>query len=115
MKRTEDDILKNMFCLMSEEKLSPAFQQNMMLRIQKEAIRIRKRNTIVRFCALFVASLMIISLAVVSFIYLDMPDIEIPTVSISPFYLFVGIISLVLLFADSWFRKMYYKKHSELE
>jgi len=110
-----NDILKTMFRLMPEEKLSLTFQQEMMVRIRKDALRIRRRNSIFRFLALAVASLIILSLAVLSFIYLEVPEISIPKVSISPLYLFIGIASLVLLFGDYLFRKVYYRKHPELK
>jgi len=110
---TENDILKTMFHLMPDEKLSPTFQQEIMLRIQKEARHIQKRNTIINLCILIVASLLIICLCVVSFIYLDIPKIQIPSIEISPLYLFIGISALILLLVDHFFRKIYNKKHPE--
>lgn len=111
---TENDILKTMFRLMPEEKLPLTFQQEMMLRIQKEAKRMQKRNSVINLCLLLLASLLIVGLCATCLIYLDIPKIQIPTIEISPFYLFIGIAALILLLADLFFRKAYYKKHPEL-
>jgi hypothetical protein len=52
---------------------------------------------------------------VASLIYLGIPQIkiEIPHVSIPSYYLYFGILVLILLFADHLLRQVYYKKHQE--
>ncbi|MDR3261004.1 MAG: hypothetical protein LBT78_04130 [Tannerella sp.] len=114
------DILKTMFARLPDETLSPAFLAETMQRIRKEAVRIRKRDEWLCIAALVAASSAIVGLAVATFIYMDVPQIEIDfpridfsRISISPFYLLIGGLSLVLLLADSLFRQMYYKKHPE--
>ncbi|MDR0348391.1 MAG: hypothetical protein LBH90_02720 [Tannerella sp.] len=104
---SENELLKKMFRLMPEEKLSSTFQQEIMLRIQTEARRIQRRNTIIQWSVLLLASLLIIGLCIVSFIYLDIPQIHLPSVKIAPLYLFMGIAALILLLADCFFRKVY--------
>jgi negative regulator of sigma E activity len=109
--RTEEeqqDILQAMFARMSDEPLPPDFLPAMMQRIREEAVRIRKRDAWWRATALTAASLTIVGLAVAVFVYQDFPRI-----SISPFHIYIGILSLVLLFVDSWFRQKYFEKHPE--
>jgi polyferredoxin len=111
----QQDILKTMFQHLPEETLPPAFLPDMMRQIRKEAARIRRRNAWLRIVALAAASSAIVGLTVATFIYMDIPQVRIewPTVSIPPFYLFIGILSLILLLADSLFRQRYYRKHPE--
>jgi polyferredoxin len=114
--RTEQqDILKTMFNHLPEETLSQAFLPEMMQRIRKESVRIRKRDERLRIAALVAASLTIVGLTAATFIYMGVPKIEIDfsMITIPPLYLFIGAFSLILLLADSLFRQRYYKKHPE--
>ena len=112
MNPTEQDILKAMFRQMPEEALPPTFQSEMMQRIRVEAIRMAKRNKLLRLLALIAASMVIIGLAVGALIYVGIPQtgIEIPHISFPPYYLYFGFLVLVLLFADHLFRQLYYKR-----
>ena len=113
--QTESDLLRSLFRRLPEEKLPSAFQQEMMMRIRKEAIRTRRRNRILLVAAYTFALAMFAGLTIVTFVFLDIPKIEIPRISISSVYIFLGIISIVLLLADYIFRRSFYKKHPELE
>lgn len=102
-----------MFDRMVDEPLPPAFLPEMMQRIREESVRIRKRDARRWKVALTAASLTIAGLAVAAFTYLDMPQFRVgfPRISIPPFYIHIGLLMLVLLFGDSWFRQKYFEKH----
>ena len=113
MNPTKQDVLKSMFSHVPEEVLPPTFHAEMMQRIRKEALRISKRNKLLRLLALIAASAATIGLAAASLIYLGIPhiEIEIPQISFPPYYLYFGAIVLILLVADHLFRQFYDKKH----
>ena len=115
--QTESDLLRALFRRLPEEKLSSAFQQEMMIRIQKEAIRARRKNRILLIVAYTFALALFAGLIVATYIYLEIPkiEIEIPRISVSSFYIFLGIISIILLLIDYVFRRSFYKKHPELK
>ncbi|MDR2921665.1 MAG: hypothetical protein LBV72_20150 [Tannerella sp.] len=115
--QTESDLLRALFRRLPEEKLSSAFQQEMMMRIQKEAIRTRRRNRILLIAAYTFALALFAGLTITTYIYLEIPkiEIEIPRISVSGFYIFLGVISIVLLLADYIFRRSFYKRHPDLE
>jgi len=115
-----------MFEQMPEEVLPPTFQSEMMLRIRAEAVRIVKRNNRLRILALIAASITIIGLSVAALIYLgvspttvlanmDFPSIKLdfPAIPFLSYYLYFGLLVLILLLADLWLRQAYYKRHQE--
>lgn len=115
MNQTEEDILKALFSQLPEEELPPTFQSETMQRIRQEAVRIAKRNNRLQLLALISATMITIGLAVASLIYLGIPQIriEIPQISFPSYYLYFGILVLILLVADLLFRQHYYKNHPE--
>lgn len=114
---TEKDLLQTLFRRLPEEKLPSAFQQEMMVRIWKEAKRTRRRNKIILISAYAFALTLFAGLTIATYIYLEIPKIkvELPRVSVDSFYIFLGVISIVLLLADYLFRRSFYKKHPDLE
>ncbi|MDR2763486.1 MAG: hypothetical protein LBB90_00465 [Tannerella sp.] len=116
--RTEQerqDILKTTFDLMPDELLPPAFLPEMMRRIRMEAVHMQKRDARRQVAALTAASLAIVGLVVATFASLGIPQfkVDFPRISIPPFYIYIGVLTLILLFADSWFRQKYFGKHPE--
>jgi hypothetical protein len=109
----EQDVLKSIFDRMPEEKLPSSFQSVVMQRIEKEAVRISKRNGRLRLLALISASGTVVGVVVAALIYLDIPSIgiEIPPVSFPPFYPIFGLLALVLLVADHLLRRLYKNKY----
>lgn len=114
---TEKDLLQTLFRRLPEEKLPSAFQQEMMVRIWKEAKRTRRRNKIILISAYAFALTLFAGLTIATYIYLEIPKIkvELPRISVDSFYIFLGVISIVLLLADYLFRRSFYKKHPDLE
>ncbi|MDR1335524.1 MAG: hypothetical protein LBK22_01695 [Tannerella sp.] len=108
------DVLKAMFRRMPDEPLPPDFLPEMMQRIRAEAARVRKREACRRAVALVAASLTIAGLAVAALIYPGIPSfrVDLPQIFIPPFYIYIGFLTLVLLFADGWLRQKYFKKHT---
>lgn len=113
----EDDFLRILFHRLPEEKLPSTFHQEMMMRIRKEAKRTRRKNKILLISAYTFALALFAGLTIATYIYLEIPkiEIEIPRISVSSFYIFLGVISIVLLLADYLFRRSFYKKHPDLE
>lgn len=117
MKTKQDkDLLANLFKQLPEEPLPTDFRANMMQQIMAEAERVKKRNERLSLLAIILASLVILGLGVVAFIYLGIPKVSISlsvsTLTTIPFYLYIGGIVLLLLWADYSFRRKYKEKHS---
>jgi hypothetical protein len=108
------DSLKEMFNRMSVEELPVDFREKVMQRVYTEAAKAKKRNERFALLSVIAASLSIVVLTVASLIYLDLPKTEwllsdLPSV---PFYLYIGVLTLLLLLGDYKLRKSYRKKHS---
>ena len=114
MNQNEQDIFQSIFDRLPVEPLPPGFQSEMMQRIRKEAVRIAKRNQRLRVLALIAATMCMIGLAVAALVYVGISPImiEFPDISIPPYYIYFGILVLVLLFTDQLLRQLYYKKHT---
>lgn len=106
-----NDLLKNLFSKMPEETLPDSFRLNVMQQIMQESVRLKKRNECWGLLAVILASLIIVSLSVVAIIYAGIPKITIPKVDLSIFcfYLFIGILTLTLLFLDYKLRRLFHK------
>lgn len=105
------DILENLFRQMPEEELPASFRLNVMQQIAKEAVKVRKRNEWFGLAAVIAASLLMLAMAVVSFFYIELPQVNWPKIDLSAlsFYFYIGILSLLLLFADYKLRKAFRK------
>lgn len=105
------DILKNLFSNMQEEPLPASFRTNVMEQVMLESVKMKKRDERWNLLAVIIASLGILALAVLSFIYMDPPKITIPKFNPSAlyFYLFIGMLSLVLLYLDYRLRRLFHK------
>jgi hypothetical protein len=112
--RKEKDILKDLFDRTLREEAPVEFRQKVMQQIYTEAVRIKKRNERLGLLSIIAASLFIIVLAGTSIAYLGLPKIEWASLPSIPFYLYIGALTLLLLFADYKLRKSYKKKHSRL-
>jgi hypothetical protein len=112
---TKQDLLATLFSRMPEDALPENFQAEMMQRIRNEAVRIRKREQLLHILALAAASSVIIGLTVAALIYIGIPqfNFDFQHITIPPFYLYIGVLSLILLLGDYLFRQAYYKKHPE--
>lgn len=108
------DIFEDLFRQMPEEELPATFRLNVMQQIARETIKVNKRNEWLGLAAVIAASLLMLAMAVASFFYIKLPeqwsmqiswpaiDWNLPAFS---FYFYIGILSLVLLFADYMLRK----------
>ena len=105
------DILENLFRQMPEEELPASFRLNVMQQIAKETVKVRKRNEWFGLAAVIAASLLMLAIAAVSFFYMELPPISWPKINLSAlsFYFYIGILSLLLLFADYKLRKAFRK------
>jgi hypothetical protein len=115
MNRNENDILKTIFARMAKDDamLPDSFQTEMMERIRQEDARIQQRNERLQLYLPFAALPVIAGLAVAAFLYLDIsfPRITFPAITIPGPYLLTGALAMILLVADIFMRKAYYKKH----
>lgn len=111
------DPFKNMFRQIPEETIPAHFRANVMHQILTESIRIKKRNERLGLAAVIAASLVIVALGILALLYLDIPQISIqmPSLTFVPFYVYIGILSMLLLWVDHIFRKKYKEKHTRDE
>lgn len=107
----KSDLLENLFRNMPEEELPASFHIHVMQQVIKEAVKIKKRNERLGLLAVILASLAMLALAVLAFLYMDLPRITMPKMdfSVFSFYLYIGILSLFLLFLDYKFRRTFRK------
>jgi len=107
--------LKDLFKQLPEDALPVDFRTTLMQRIVKENIRIKKRSDRWTLFSIIVASLCMIGLAVLCFLYLEIPLLSWswPSTTLSPFYLYIGALALLLLGGDYLMRKRYREKHKK--
>lgn len=111
------DPFADLFRQLPEEELPASFQTNVMQQIQKETIRREQRKTWLEWIFVMVASLTMIGLALAALLYIGTPlQIAFPRLELSRilsegflFYLYIGILSLFLLFADYRLRRAFHK------
>lgn len=117
------DPLKELFRQLPTEQLPADFRSSMMHRIMVEAERVEKRNERWMLVAIIGASLIIIGLGVAAFYFLGftlpeatsfkLPSFERLSFRELPSILYLGVLTLLLLFGDHKIRRAYYNKHKE--
>ncbi|MCC8144383.1 MAG: hypothetical protein LIO97_11220 [Tannerellaceae bacterium] len=114
IKREDNDFLDTLFDRLPDEELPVSFRHAMMQKVFAEAARIKKRNERLILATIIFASLVMVGVAIVTFIYLDMEKASFifPQVALSPFYLYIGVLTMILLTIDHLFRSLY-KKHKD--
>lgn len=115
--RIQEDRLKSLFKQMPAVSLSEGFRSQMMQRIEKEAVRKRKRQAWLEWSMLILSSTIMIVAAVLGLKELEIPAIRWPKIDISllVIYTYIGSIALFLLWLDYRFRRWYDKKHGTKE
>lgn len=110
------DVLEDLFKQLPEEELPVSFRANVMRQVMQEAMKAKKRSERLSLVAVILASLAMVALAVLSFLYMGLPEIDMPHFpqpqwdpSALLFYLYIGILTLCLLLADYMLRKAFYK------
>ncbi len=113
----QEDHLKSLFKQMPPVSLSEGFRSQMMQRIEREAVRKRKRQAWLEWTMLIVASLIMIVTAVLGLQQLEIQPIQWPQIDTSLlfFYMNIGSAALFLLWLDYRFRRWYDKKHRAKE
>ena len=108
----KNDILKDLFSRMPEEELPASFRANAIRQIMAEAERIRKRNERWGWIAVIAASLLMIGVAIASFLYMGIPKISVPIPDLDalPFYVYIGMLTLILLGADYKLRQIFKRR-----
>ncbi len=112
--KNKEDILQHLFRKMQREEPPVTFRNSVMQQILQEAMKKKKREERLGLFAVIFSSLVIISLGIAGLVYLDFKTlhIHIPDFSTAPFYIYIGILGLILLAFDHLMRKAYYKKHN---
>lgn len=115
--RVQEDRLKSLFKQMPAVSLSEGFRSQMMQRIEKEAVRKRKRQAWLEWSMLILSSTIMIVAAVLGLKELEIPVIRWPQIdpSLLFIYTYIGSIALFLLWLDYRFRRWYDKKHGTKE
>jgi hypothetical protein len=109
-----DDWLKPWFSRMTKEELPASFRDDMMKRIEKEVAQRKKRNEWLGWLTVILASSAMIGLAVATLLHAGIPHMtqrewEMP--ELLPFYLYIGVLALLLLGFDHLLRWTYKRKH----
>jgi len=114
------DVFQDLFRHLPEAELPASFRSNMMQKILHESAKRKKRSERVGLFATLATSIFIITFGILTIFYLRTPieeteistvAIEIPDLTMFPFYTFIGMLALLLLFADYKLRKNFSKKH----
>lgn len=115
--RVQEDRLKSLFKQMPAVSLSEGFRSQMMQRIEKEAVRKRKRQAWLEWSMLILSSTIMIVAAVFGLKELEIPVIRWTQIDTSLLfiYTYIGSIALFLLWLDYRFRRWYDKKHGTKE
>jgi hypothetical protein len=110
----EKDMLKAMFNHVPQDGPSVSFRASVMKQVFAEAVKARKRSERLALFSVIAASMVILALAIASIVYIDIHAVKIlrPDLSSMPFYLYIGLLALLLLFADFKLRQNYKKRHS---
>lgn len=103
-----DSLLKDTFSRLPEERLPEGFRDKLMERIVVENERAKRKEELISLTATIVASLMMIAAAIMTYIYMDIDWISMPTTAPSTwhFYLYIGGITMLLLFVDYRLRRI---------
>lgn len=110
-KQKHTDSLESLFHQLPEEEVPVAFHFNVMQQVMAEAIKAKKRNERLEMLTTILASLVMIVLGVLAFLFIGLPKISIPWLdsSICSFYLYIGMLTLFLLFVDYKLRRVFHK------
>lgn len=109
--QTHTDPLGNLFRQLPEEELPATFRGHVMQQVMAEAQKAKKRNERLGMLAAILASLVMVALGVLSFLFIGLPKISIPKLDLSvcSFYIYVGVLTLFLLFVDYKLRQVFHK------
>lgn len=111
MEQMEKDRFKELFAELPDEQLPAGFQEAMMERVRKEALRVERRRERWRFLGLFSLIACLLVLICGLFSYLDI-SVYWPQMRFSLseydsffFYLYIGALAFLLWMVDAFFRK----------
>ncbi len=116
MREIEKDPLAGLFARLPQEKLSSSFREEMMKQIQREEIRIRKRNRLWAFLGIAAAVLCLAGVSGYAIMNINWEEFHIPAISwtpASPYCVYFLVLVGILLFLDYLFRKHYQERHTE--
>lgn len=110
-KQQPSDTWGNLFRQLPEKELPADFRFNVMQQVMKEAAKQQKRNERIGILLIILASLLMVALAVATLLYIDLPRIRIPPVDPAGlhFYLYIGGLTLLLLWGDHKLRQLFRK------
>lgn len=113
--KEQPDFLGDLFSRVPEEELPASFRSNMMRQILLESAKVKKRNERFSLLAVILASFIMISLAIASLIYMKVPQINLPHINteVLSFYLYIGALTLLLLWGDFQLRKLFHKREKK--
>lgn len=107
----QPDKWQDLFRQLPEKELPPDFRFHVMQQVMQEAVRQQKRNERIGLLLAALASALMAGLAIAALFYIDLPRLSIPFIRPSdfPFYLYIGALSLLLLWADHKLRRAFHK------
>lgn len=112
----QDKRLYDLFAQLPKEAPSDKFRASMMQKIHREAIRREKRREYWGWTALILSSLFLIAVGIggLMLLYSGSLRVQLPRISVSPFYIFIGAAALFLLVADYFVREKFRKTRKQL-
>ncbi|MEG2067371.1 MAG: hypothetical protein RRZ65_06975 [Tannerellaceae bacterium] len=105
------DPLEDLFKQLPDKELPASFRFNVMQQVMAESTRLKKRSERLGLLAVILTSLAMVGLTILLLWYMDLPALSLstPNVSACSFYLYIGTLTLLLLFADYKLRRLFHK------
>lgn len=120
----ENDVLKGLFEKVPTEQLPEGFREQLMQHVRKEAVRIQRRKEQVGLLAVIMGAICMLLIGIAGiYVYLsnvgqasglfDSQPLGYVTIlqesSYGIFFVWIGALSLFLLMADFWLRRLFFK------
>lgn len=123
----KDDVLKGLLGQLPAEHLPEGFREHLMQRVRKEAARMQRRKERVGLLTVIAGS---VCMLLIGFVCIGIYGVDTEQVSgvsgsglsgyatsllkssYVGFFVYIGILALLLLVVDTWLRKMFFKRRA---
>lgn len=125
-----EDVLKDLFGQLPTEQLPEGFREHLMQRVLREAVRMQRKKERIGLLTV-IAGAVCMLLVGFTCTYLYQANMEqvsglfdaglfgyatsLMKSSYGSFFIYVGILALLLLMADTWLRKQFFKRRTDQE
>ena len=119
-----EDRWKDLFRKLPAEQLPEGFRGHLMERVRKEALRMQRRKERVGLFAVILGALCMLMVGLAGiYVFIEYTNTEAVPIDFGmtgyvvsflnstygSFFVYIGGLALLLLMADAWFRKLYFK------